>query len=268
MPDGAGTAAGPVAGADAGAPGVLRSALADWTDIDNYTKAIRAPRGPNSLSMADVTAGRALFVEHNCAGCHGGTQWTISRRFFAPGNANNNPMTGVLRAMMYTAPAMFPAALNPATAGAGRTAALRLTPMDAANDQINCVLRNVGTFPAALNTAQDGVAPAGVRVREARADMTANAQGLAGFNPPALVGMGTAAPFFHAGNARTLEELLSTTFDAHYRAMSANFLQTGDRAVQVRQLVAFLLSIDDDTAAVPPPTTLGYNPDLCPASLP
>jgi hypothetical protein len=98
--------------------------------------------------------------------------------------------------------------------------------------------------------------------------MTANAQGLAGFNPPALVGMGTAAPFFHAGNARTLEELLSTTFDAHYRAMSANFLQTGDRAVQVRQLVAFLLSIDDDTAAVPPPTTLGYNPDLCPASLP
>ncbi len=246
-----------------------RSVLNDWNAVDEYVKSIRPPRGPNSLSMADVTAGRAIFAANNCAACHGGSGWTVSRRFFAPGEANNNPATGALRAMMYTAPSMFPAALNPPTSSATRSAALRLTPMDGANDQINCALRAVGTFPTALDAMQNGVAPTGVRVREARADMTANAQGASGFNPPALVGMSTAAPFFHAGNARTLEELFSTTFIAHYRALSVNFLQDGDREMQVRQLVAFLMSIDDDTTTFTLPTaTLGYNPDLCPASLP
>ncbi len=245
-----------------------RSVLNDWNAVDEYVKAIRPPRAPNSLAMADVTAGRALFNTHNCAGCHGGSGWTISRRFFAPGEANNNPMTGALRSMMYTAPTGFPATLNPPTSASGRAAALRLTPMDAANDQINCVLRAVGTFPATLDAMQNGVTPTGVRVREVRADMTAAAQGASGFNPPALVGMATGAPYFHAGNARTLEELLATTFQAHYRALSVNFLQEGDRDLQVRQMVAFLLSIDDDTTTFSLPSTLGYNPDLCPTTLP
>jgi DNA-binding beta-propeller fold protein YncE len=244
-----------------------RSVLEDWNQVDEYVKAIRAPRGLTSLNMADVTAGRALFTTHNCAGCHGGAGWTLSRRFFVPGEANNNPTTGLLRTRTYTAPAAFPAALNPATAAMGRMAALRLTPMDGANDQINCILRDVGTFPLPLDAMQNGVVPAGVRVREVRANMMASAQGATGFNPPSLVGMNTGAPYFHAGNARTLEEAFATTFERHYRAMSANFLQSGDRAAEVRQLVAFLLSIDDDTAAVTVPTTLGYNPDLCPTSL-
>ena len=244
-----------------------RSVLADWNEMDEYMKAVRPPRGLSSLNMADVTAGRALFQTHNCAGCHGGAGWTLSRRFFVPGDTNNNPATGLLRTRTYTAPAAFPAALNPATAAAGRMAALRLTPMDANNDQINCILRDVGTFPATLDAMQNGIVPAGVRVREVRANMMAAAQGLTGFNPPSLVGMTTGAPYFHAGNARTLEEAFATTFERHYRAMSTNFLQDGDRGAQVRQLVAFLLSIDDDAAAVAPPTTLGYNPDLCPTSL-
>jgi cytochrome c peroxidase len=139
--------------------------------------------------------------------------------------------------------------------------------MDGNNDQINCVLREVGTFPATLDAMQTGVAPAGVRIREVRANMSTAAQGLTGFNPPSLVGMSTGAPFVHAGNARTLEELFATTFERHYRALSTNFLQSGDRAAEVRQIVAFLLSIDDDAATVAPPTSLGYNPDLCPTSL-
>jgi YVTN family beta-propeller protein len=244
-----------------------RSVLDDWIEIDEYVKSIRPPRGLTSLNMADVAAGRALFQMHNCAGCHGGPGWTLSRRFYVPGETNNNPTTGLLRTRMYTAPAAFPAALNPPTAGASRMATLRLTPMDANNDQINCVLRDVGTFPAMLDAMQNGIAPMGVRVREVRANMTTAAQGATGFNPPALVGMSTGAPFFHAGNARTLEELFSTTFERHYRALSTNFLQSGDRATEVRQIIAFLLSIDDDTEPVALPTTLGYNPDLCPNSL-
>lgn len=45
-----------------------------------------------------------------------------------------------------------------------------------------------------------------------------------------------------------------------------NFLTTGDRAAQVRQMVAFLLSIDDDTAAAAVPS-LGFDPTLCPDTL-
>jgi DNA-binding beta-propeller fold protein YncE len=241
-----------------------RSVLDDWNDIEAYMKTIRSPRAPNSLNATDVAAGRNLFVNNGCAGCHGGSLWTISRRFFTPNETNNNPTTGRLRTTMYTAPATFlPAGLNPPTAGAGRTAALRLTPMDGANDQINCVLRAVGTFPTTLDMMQTGTAPTGVRVREVRANMTAAAQGATGFNPPGLVGMGTGAPFFHAGNARTLEEVFATTFEGHYRALSANFLQSGDRAEQVRQIVAFLLSIDDSRMIVPIPA----GNDLCPTTL-
>jgi DNA-binding beta-propeller fold protein YncE len=240
-----------------------RSVLDDWNRVESYMKTIRPPRAPNSLNTDDVTAGRTLFVDNGCAGCHGGSLWTISRRFFAPGDRTNNPTTGLLRTTMYTAPATFRADLNPPTAGTGRTAALRLTPMDGNNDQINCVLRAVGTFPSMLDTMQNGITPTGVRVREVRANMMAAAQGATGFNPPGLVGMGTGAPYFHAGNARTLEELFATTFEGHYRSLSTNFLQSGDRAAQVRQIVAFLLSIDDDTMIVPIPA----NNDLCPATL-
>ncbi len=246
-----------------------RSVLNDWNEVDEYVKAIRPPRGLTSLNAADVTAGRMIFVNNNCAGCHGGTGWTISRRFYAPNEARNAAM-GTLRTTMFIAPTAFPAALNPPSAGAGRTATLRFSDLTtaAANDQINCVLRAVGTFPATLDAAQNGVTPTGVRVREARADMTTAAQGATGFNPPSLVGMTTGAPYFHAGNARTLEELFGAAFETHARSLSTNFLVSGDRATEVRQLVAFLLSIDDDTMPVAVPTTLGYNPDLCPTSLP
>ena len=106
-------------------------------------------------------------------------------------------------------------------------------------------------------------------LREVRADMTATAQGATGFNPPALLGLGTGAPYYHGGNARTLEESLDAIFEDHHTSLSENFLVTGDRDLQVRQLVAFLLSIDEDTApvAVPTAAALGYDPDLCPDSL-
>jgi YVTN family beta-propeller protein len=258
---------GSVASLMPGGTTMPRSVLDDWTAMDDYVKTIRPPRALTSLASADVTAGRALFIAGNCAGCHGGSGWTISRRFYTPSEAINNPMTGTLRSTNYMAAAMFPALLNPPTAAASRTAPLRLTPMDGANDQINCALRSVGTFPAMGNT---GISAMGVTVREVRANMTALAQGLSGFNPPSLVGMNTGAPFFHAGNARTLEETFSDTpFRAHHVALSSNFLQVDAavRETQVRQLVAFLLSIDDETAVVPVPTTLGYNPVLCPNTL-
>jgi hypothetical protein len=257
MPDGPGA---PSAG------GAVRAVLADWDHIEAYLQTIRSPHAPVGLDPALVSAGRGVFEANFCAGCHGTSMWTTSRVFWTPSEAANG-VAGSLRTTTYTAPAAFPAALNPATAAAGRTAPLRF-PAGAsagASDQIQCVLRAVGTFPPS-GTAP--ILPSGspLVIREVRANMTADAQGLSGFNPPSLLGGVTGAPFLHAGNARTLEELFDPAFEAHYQALSENFLLAGDRELQVRQLVAFLLSIDEDAAAAPTPT-LGYPFLLCPESL-
>jgi YVTN family beta-propeller protein len=233
------------------------SVLADWNEIDEYVKAIRAPRALVGLAAADVAEGKKLFDANSCAACHGGTHWTVSNVFFTPNEANNKA-GGLLSTTEFTRPVGFPEALNPPSAGAAAgKATLRFTGLNpAANDQINCVLRDVGTFPA---TGSAGVAPAGVVVKEVRQDMTTPAQGLTGFNIPSLLGMVTGAPYFHAGGARTLEEAFGETFDRHRRAFAENFRPD---ATQVRQLVSYILSIDEDTAAAPAPA-LGFATDLC-----
>ena len=96
--------------------------------------------------------------------------------------------------------------------------------------------------------------------------MTTVAQGVAGFNPPSLFSLSVGGPFFHAGNARTLEEVFDKTFNQHHQAHASSFL--GDdttRTAQIAELVAFLLSIDASATPVPVPTsaTLGYDVDLC-----
>jgi YVTN family beta-propeller protein len=259
------------AGVPAMPMGTVTNALADWDEIDDYVKTIRPPRRPSNLDAAAVTAGRALFETHNCAGCHGGPLWTTARRFWTPGPVTNGAM-GTLRTMTYMGFAGGFAALNPPSATAA--APLRFTNADAAqvaaNDQINCVIRNVGTIgaPAMMGGVPVGVAPAGVVVNEVRANMTTPAQGLTGFSPPGLVGMGLGAPYFHAGNARTLEELFATVFQSHYQAFSANFLtNAATRDQDVANMVQFVLSIDDDTMIVPVRGMLSFNPQLCPATL-
>jgi YVTN family beta-propeller protein len=236
---------------------VPRSVLADWDEIDAYVKLVRAPRALTTLDPDDVAHGKKLFEANGCAGCHGGSQWTIASVFYTP-NEENNRVDGLLRTTFYTRPALFPEALNPPTAGVAMgTAPLRFNGANpAANDQINCVLRDVGTFPA-MGTA--GVAPEGVEVKEVRQDMATLAQGLTGFNIPSLLGMVTGAPYFHAGAARTLEEALGDTFERHRRAFAENF-QPDD--TQLRQLASFLLTIDEQTPA-PAAPTFGFAVDLC-----
>ncbi len=236
-----------------------KSVLKDWDEIDEYVKKIRAPRRPSNLDAAKIAAGEALFKANNCAACHGGSTWTISRVFYAPNEANNG-IAGLLRTREYSLPAGFPAALNPPANVAARKATLRFADAATAgaNDQIQCVLRNVGTF---------GSSPMGVLLSEVRADMKATAQGASGFNPPSLLGMGTGAPYFHGGNARTLEEAFSATFEQHHKALATLFSPS---AKEIAELVAYVTSIDNDAAAVPVPVsgTITFDPDLCPKSFP
>src|SRR4051812_8513839 len=87
-------------------------------------------------------------------------------------------------------------------------------------EQLQCVLRRVGTI-ASNGATPMGVSPAAVGVIEVRQDMVAGAQGAGGvnandftlgYNPPSMLGLSVGAPYFHAGNARTLEEAFSATF--------------------------------------------------------
>lgn len=237
----------------------------DWKKIDSYEKTIRTPRKPSNLDAAKVAAGLAAFKEAKCAGCHGGDMWTLSHVFYTP-DANVASPTNVnvaLKSKSWTAAvaaAGFPASLLPTTTPANQTMRYNGT-NPAAFDQLTCLLRPVGTF---------GVAETGVGVAELKRNMTAVAQGNEptgmGYNVPSLLGIGVNAPYFHAGNARTLEALLSSTFATHYSALNASFLGDAATAQAKREaLVQFLLSIDQDTAAIPLPALGPDGGDFCAA---
>jgi len=75
--------------------------------------------------------------------------------------------------------------------------------------------------------------------------MSTPAQGNAatgrGYNVPSLLGNQIGGPFFHAGNARTLEEVFDDLFVGHHQSALAPLF------AQKQQLVAYLLSLDEDS---------------------
>jgi cytochrome c peroxidase len=255
------------------------SAVALWGYIDDFIRSLRAPTALRSLDPDDIKDGHELFLEAKCAGCHGGPGWTVSRLFYTPGPDANGalphappaelPSLGWLRTSSYAWPQGLPP-LNPAATGplpfrpsapperSATTADLIAFYYDAAtatDDQLLCALRQVGTFSGEGELSK--AVPGAPQVRELRAN-AAPAQGRQGMNVPSLLGMSVAAPYFHAGNARTLEEVFdSATFHEHHQALAPGFLdKTADPlgyADKVRRLVAYLLSIDGATPTEPIP---------------
>jgi hypothetical protein len=133
----------------------------------------------------------------------------------------------------------------------------------AGGDQLRCALRDVGTFPTLpadlTGFDYDGIAPLGQPPpKEYRADMTL-AQGKDGFNVPSLFGLASGAPYFHAGNARTLEEAFSAAFASHHRnqaiSVPPDFLSN---PVDVQYLIEFLLSLDESTATEDIPSDMDF----------
>lgn len=271
-----------------------RSPAHEWDEMDAFIRSVRTPLRPTGLDSARVERGAQLFRDGGCPGCHGGAGWTVSRVFYTPGPENNGSLPSVrpqtldesqlgrLRLERYTvAEALRP--LNP-PAWTGTSTLRRWTPgfLDPivylygnekddgfnskpthADDQINCVLRAVGTFPDLSNGREPyAVVPADapVIVREVRDNMAALALGESGYNVPSLLGVATGAPYFHAGNARTLEEAFDSVFTPHHRALAPDFLvDDSERRERVADLVAYLLSIDDGW----PIETFPVEFDLC-----
>ncbi len=249
------------------------SVLNDWAEITAYVQAIRSPRRPVGILTQDIIDGREIFTDPdqgNCIGCHAGPKWTISTLFYAPGDVPNGATgvrtTDMLEGTIWNAALNgFPVDLLPATAAAIAAGNDRMRNGAApAAEQIQCILRPVGTISNGKLGAE-GVSPADVNVRELRQDMSTPGQGAAdtgrGFNPPSLLGMQVGAPYFHAGNARTLEEVFDDIFQGHHQSDIAQaFVMTEDKK---RQLVAFLLSLDEDTTSVAVPAKGGQGGDLC-----
>lgn len=221
------------------APGSRESqgaACTIWNDIEVYLMGLRPPRGRRGLDPALVAAGRAVFEgKGQCQVCHGGAGFTVSRVFYTPGAAS----TALLRdTVEFKRPAAWPESWN---AHSGKQMALEPARGGAAISplQLACAIRNVGTFGNVLLE---------------RKLLGAQAQGLGGYNVPALYGLSLGAPYLHHGQARTLEDLFSSEdFLQHTRAGAANFLGDESASADRRALLAFLLSIDGGTPEISVP---------------
>jgi hypothetical protein len=247
------------------------SLLSNWAVITRFVQTIRSPRGATGLDAAKVALGASLFNNDGaCNGCHGGPKWTISTLFY-----DALPATNAALKTKTWAPAQlngFPKALLPASTAANQV--MRFAGSNAAAfDQLLCALRPVGTF---------GVAEASAGVAELRADMKTAAQGNGdpasngdgkGYNPPSLLDVAVGAPYFHAGNALTLEGLFQATnasgaplFATHYNALAPNFLTDTNPAAakaKIEALVSYLLSIDESTTPAAIPEVGASGGDFC-----
>jgi DNA-binding beta-propeller fold protein YncE/cytochrome c peroxidase len=201
----------------------------DWDDIEEFVKTIRPVTGLRFLSSASVSRGRDLFEQGNCAACHGGEGWTVSRLFYEPSETRN-------------------AELAAEDFDGGKLIQAEQTlsqPIEPA--QLRCVLRDVNTFGVFNNTAATDV----LELKPPNAQgVQGRSQGeFSGFNVPSLFGLAASAPYLHHGQADTLEALFtSEAYRDHLIAGNAVFnngqpLSNGD----AEDLANFLRSIDETT---------------------
>lgn len=211
-----------------------RNTCPDFNLIDDYIKTVRSPRGKQDDAEL-IARGRQLFDEGGCAKCHGGSKWTISTTFYDPSGFTGALPNRVFAAnALVTEPSPGLGSLNTDTTMIAGDDSDGGTP---AFKRIACNIRDVGTFGA----------PGGAE--EIRANNTP-AQGRKGFNPPSLLGLSTGAPYLHNGAAADLKALFGPGFQRHTEAGNPNNSFSGN---DLDALVAFLLSIDEQTQTIEPP---------------
>jgi mono/diheme cytochrome c family protein len=233
----------------AGGPSVVK----DWDDINEWVKTIRPPLGKRFADAASVTRGRALFTgsgptQGNCAACHGGAGWTVSRKFYTP----SIPTNEALLTEAFDGAAM-PFGANP------HTTQIQLEPNPGgagiAPPHVSCVLRDVGTFGVPGDTTATDLLEVKGLANSPRA------QGeFAGYNVPSLYGLQVGAPFLHHGQAGTLDALLDPTNTAYQPHLTSGNAIFSPSATDQADLKAFLLSIDAKATEAPLPA----GADVCP----
>ncbi len=232
----------------------------DWDDIEEFVKTIRPVTAKQFFAASSVNAGKLLFEQGNCASCHGGPGWTVSRRFYEPSSTRNDE----LAAKDFVSPGhtkLIQAELTGQVDANGK-------PITIAPAQMACVLRQVKTFGVFdSNGNRDEAATKALELKEPNAAGVRDpASGeFAGYNVPSLFGLQASAPYLHHGQADTLEALFSSpAYREHLIKGNAVFnnsqpLSQGD----AEDLANFLRSIDETTETFDIPVINGVDQDKC-----
>jgi DNA-binding beta-propeller fold protein YncE len=199
--------------------------------MSEWVATVRAPIVP-PMDAAREPAGRGLFTSY-CASCHGGAKWTKSR---TKGLYVDNP----LLAQDPVGPAFFTGVtVNDATVAVNGPQILRVT--RAGKPTPLAMLDNVGTFNLASPIEIRGAAAVAGQTTQGFAPF-----GAAGFNSPSLLGVTYSGPYFHDGSAHTLEEVA-----AKHTIPGGLTMKNAFNATELADILAFVRSIDDQTATIP-----------------
>jgi YVTN family beta-propeller protein len=216
------------------------TALREWVRL-----AVRTPNGPASsvsvrggISRSDVAQGRALFQSAGCNSCHGGTNWTTSRKDFTSPPAAAEIATE-------TAPPP-PPPIAPVTA-----------------QYLHRFLRDVGSFNRGVPGAGNELPPNVGADEKAAAGVTAGVAGPRpdglgvdfnrdgrgnGFNIPSLLGILAVPPYYHNGACETLACVVN---DVKHRTANGTRPDGLPTARQRELVVLFLRSISGATQPLP-----------------
>jgi YVTN family beta-propeller protein len=178
-----------------------------------WGQTVRALNAPKS-GDASVTAGATVF-QGACASCHGGAKWTKSQIIYL-----SNPALDKA----------FAAGGTPRDPGLTMVANQSVSYADARVEPARFLrfLDLVGTF--------DPANP--IEIRGAGATIGQGPLGVAGFNGPSLLGVGSSAPYFHNGQAQTLQDV----FDQHL--LPSGVTIAAAFPANLGDLEAFLRTID------------------------
>jgi YVTN family beta-propeller protein len=179
--------------------------------LQTTVRAPNQPKGPNA------DKGRDLF-ETTCASCHGGAKWTKSQVIYL-----NNPAVD--------------------KAGVARDPGLTLTLGQAVEYKDGKVDPNILRFLVDVGTFNAN-SPIEIRSNPANAAVDGRgALGSLGFNVPSLLGVNSSAPYFHNGQAQTLDEVF-----AQHKLPGGATIQGTFGAADLAAFGDFLKSIDGSTA--------------------
>jgi YVTN family beta-propeller protein len=209
------------------------TALREW--VRNAVRTPNAPTAglPNAASSTDIALGRSLFTQANCAGCHGGDNWTLSLKDFTSPPASSEIFTE--RTGTFTGNPVGAQFLNRFLRDIG---SFNLGVPGQANSLGNNIGADEKAAPAVANgtlqAAQDALG------RDYNSDGKGN-----GFNVPSLLGILSLPPYYHNGAA---ESLAAVVADVKHRTDNGRLPDVLANASAQAKVVSFLESIDTTTA--------------------
>ncbi|MGH8587985.1 MAG: hypothetical protein ACREXX_01215 [Gammaproteobacteria bacterium] len=206
----------------------IEQGASEALDVETtWVQTVRPLNQPQPDDPTALGAGAAVFQD-NCASCHGGAKWTKSQVIYG-----NNPALGA--AVAGVRPVRDPGLEITANQAVSYTnTVLDPTPLQ--------FLEIIGTF--------DANNPIEIRGQQAAIGQTP--LGADGFNVPSLLSVNYHAPYFHNGQAQTLEEVF-----AQHQLPGGGPIQdlTGATA-----LLEFLKAIDGRTATFESQTDIFKDP--------